>query len=1498
MNSKYLFLFFLSLFFAKSVDAQPPMVFRNYTINDGLSHNFVRQVLEGSEGFIWIATIEGLNKFDGYSFKAYKAKHHDSTSLSSNNVITICEDKNGNLWIGTWGGGISVYNKKSGIFNRIPQVKDPLDSTGIFSEFISVLYTDTNGRVWIGTADKGLVMADPDRLTFTHYMHDAGDITSLSHNVVSAIVEDDKGKLWIGTGGGGLNYFDPETEEFLRIQHRRNEETRLSDNNVLAMCYDSRNRLWVATNDETLNVMDTNTGKFTYFKNNPDDPKSLCDSKISKILETSGGEIWIGTDVGLLLYNEKSRDFYHYHKKNFDPKSLSSNQIKSVYEDSNGSLWIGTYNGGVNLFDKSFINITHYYNTFDPTSLSFNDVSAFMQDADSNIWVGTDGGGLNIFDKKDGEFINFKHDPKDDSSIASNLVKSMLLDRKNRLWIGLWGGGLEYFEPDNQSFIPPEKGTEWDNSWTGKENVTCLAEDADGYIWASTWGNGVYRFDPDFKSFKNFTEDERSPHSVSENNAWAIYADRSNNVWVGNIDGVLDLYDRKNERFIHFDTKQPGESGAGILTIFEDSKDRLWIGLEGGGLKMFNKEKGTFTSFRIENGLPSNYINSIEEDHEGNLWLGTNNGIARFYPETGKVKSYGLSHGLQSLQFNRQASIQLGSGELMFGGVNGFNTFYPDSLIEKTKDIPIVFSDFQIFNKPVIIGGKDSPLQAHINETRSITLPYNQSVFSLEYAGLNFADPENVRYKYRLKGFLDQEWQEVGKERKVTYTNLDPGSYVFEVAATYYNYEGSPRALSITITPPWWQTWWARIAMILGSVSALILFYRERVNGIKRHNKQLEKEVSERTSSLKNVNEELILSQRKLTIAYDQVKLKTEALNQIAIIIESNAIGQITDVNQMFLDTLGYAKDEIIGKTYFDLQQVLFCDEMRSSDFFRIITTDVLPMGETWRGEVCCVSKSGEPIWLSKNMIPSYDKGEFKGYFSFSYNISMTKKREEEIVEARRIAEEASETKETFLSVMSHEIRTPLNSVIGLSNLLLNRAPREDQLEIVRTLKNSGDNLMYLVNNILDFNKLRAGKIEAEHVTFSLNEQLNQLQFSYQPIASEKDIDFQIVIASDIPSQLIGDSMRLRQILDNLLNNAFKFTLNGGIKLSIYVPFSDNENCILQFVVQDTGIGISKEKLKSVFVPFHQSEKYISRKFGGTGLGLSIVKDLVFLLNGSISVSSEVNKGTTFKVKLPFKIGNESMTLSQNAQEAMALQNNSLEGYRILYVEDVESNQMLLKNLFGDKKAECVVASSGEVALLHTKTKSFDAILMDIQMPGMTGYEAATAIRNQEGGRNQRTPILAFTADSYSENLKLQALQAGMQDLMTKPFQFEHLLEKIVTLSPHKKSEEEFLSFQFYEWTFNYDAKRLNNFKDLLIKDFRDFEAKFNIGMRDKDLYQMHLAIHRMSPIVKNLKCRSIMEIFAELREIETYNSQVEQLARELGLQLQIFFATLEKLHY
>ncbi|MBY0425464.1 MAG: response regulator [Cytophagales bacterium] len=386
-----------------------------------------------------------------------------------------------------------------------------------------------------------------------------------------------------------------------------------------------------------------------------------------------------------------------------------------------------------------------------------------------------------------------------------------------------------------------------------------------------------------------------------------------------------------------------------------------------------------------------------------------------------------------------------------------------------------------------------------------------------------------------------------------------------------------------------------------------------------------------------------------------------------------------------------------------------------------------------------------------------------------------------QLTEARLQAEEAKKAKEDFLSIMSHEIKTPLNSVIGMSHILLKRTPRPDQLKILETLNFSANNLLKLINDILDFNKIEAKMVEIEEIQFSLKDLLNKIKDSYFTIAQDKGILLKISMDPNIPAMLFGDTYRLTQIFNNLLDNAIKFTSMGKVNLKVKMEREDDTFYHLTFIITDTGIGIPEEKLVTIFEPFTQASSDTTRKYGGTGLGLSIIKNLVELMEGSVSLKSVVNKGSTFTLQIPFR-KTQKKSMQKSALNKKITQDRSLKGVKVLYVDDISANQFLLRELTSDWNLDLDIASSGHEALEKIKNKPYDLVLMDIYMPEMDGYETTRQIRGFEEEYFEFLPIIAVSA-SVSDMAKSKVLERGMNDYINKPIDPDQLYQTIAQYS-------------------------------------------------------------------------------------------------------------------
>jgi len=813
--------------------------FEQLTIDDGLSQSIVQCMIQDRQGFMWFGTQDGLNRYDGYKFIVYKKDISVKNTLSNNNINCLYEDSEGDLWIGTAGGGLCRYDRDKDSFENYISAED--DHNSVSNNRIRSVCEDSFGNLWIGT-NGGLNKFSKKENKFFHYKNDSADQHSIRSNSIRSIYEDRDLNLWIGTWGEGINKFERDTGRFVSYKNKISNSD--NSNRINSIYEDSKNNLWISSNDG-LQLLDRQSGNIEEIKKIENDPDSLSDNFISQVFEDSNGTLWIGTrEGGLNKFNFEKNAFTKYRHNRTDPNSIGNDTIMSIYEDRSGIIWIGTFGEGLSKFSNHRKNIRHYYSMQGvKSSIGSNKIYCFCEDRNNDLWIGTVDSGLNKLNRKTGSFTYYKNDPNDNNSISSDRVTDVIEDRTGNLWIATSGGGLNKFNSAKEKFISFKSNKDNNNS-ISFNTVISLKEDFDGIIWIGTLDGGLNKFDPEKETFTHFMHDPLNPESIGSNKVRTLYIDSSGDLWLGLEFGGLNKFNRESGTFTQYKNivSDPDSiSDNHVLTICEDSKGRLWIGTANGGLNYFERDKNIFTKYSERHGLPNNSINGILEDDEGNLWISTNNGLSKFNPETGIFKNYDKRDGLQSNEFNPSAFLKLKSGEVIFGGINGFNIFYPSDITDNPYIPNVVFTDFLIFNKKIQAGESDSILKKPIFSEDEINLSYRESVFSFEFASLDFNIPGKNQYAYKMEGF-DKEWVYSENRRFATYTNLNPGEYIFRVKGSnndgIWNEAGSN--MKITITPPFWKTLWFKgftltaVAGVIGSV------YRNKLNQLNKDKKAQE----------------------------------------------------------------------------------------------------------------------------------------------------------------------------------------------------------------------------------------------------------------------------------------------------------------------------------------------------------------------------------------------------------------------------------------------------------------------------------------------------------------------------------------------------------------------------------------------------------------------------------------------------------------------------------
>lgn len=804
------------------------ITFEQISIDKGLSQSIVASITQDAKGIIWIGTEDGLNKYDGYEFTILR---HDPenplTSLSYNHILTILSDREGRVWVGTFNNGLCIYDPITGNFTSYKN--DINDPSSVSHDKINVIFEDRDGEIWIGT-DVGLNRFDRTNGAFVRYLHDMRDNASLSHNYILEISEDGEGYLWIGTNGGGLNRFDKKTGRFERYRNEPDNPLSLSHNSVRAVIEDREGLLWVGTVGGGLNSLDRDRTAFTRYVNDPDDPNSLSHDQIFSLYEDTSGMLWIGTNGGgLCLYERETGRFIRYRNDPNDPNSISYDEIYDIFEDRSGVIWLGTYGGGIN--KAAIRKFKHYaYDPNDHNSLSHPIVWSIVEDSNGVLWIGTHGGGLNGLDRRTGKYIHYRHDPDDPKSLSHDIVRIVYIDRSGIFWLGTNGGGVCRFDEKTGCFARYRHDLD-DPGSLSHDQIRSIYEDKNGVLWIGTYGGGLNNFDRAGGGFTRYRFDPGDPSSLSNDYIRFMYEDSDGDFWIGTQGGGLEKFDRNAGIFTHF-RADPSDTNSlssdYVFSVLEDATGVLWIGTMGGGLNKFDKRTGVFKSYTESDGLSNNSVYGAIQDERGALWISTNYGLSRFDPILEMFKNYTEEDGLQSNEFNGNSYFKSESGELFFGGINGFNAFYPDEIRDNHYIPPVIITKLLKLNKEFKPGRP-------ISEISELTFSHRDYVFSFEFSALDYTAPRKNKYAYKMEG-LDDDWiYTTSNKRFATFTTLAPGQYRFMVKGSnndgVWNNEGT--SIAITITPPLWKTIWFRLASAIVIVAVFVLWYRRRLRTVR-----------------------------------------------------------------------------------------------------------------------------------------------------------------------------------------------------------------------------------------------------------------------------------------------------------------------------------------------------------------------------------------------------------------------------------------------------------------------------------------------------------------------------------------------------------------------------------------------------------------------------------------------------------------------------------------
>jgi len=1343
---------------ATPIAAQLRPSFWHLTSEDGLSQNSINDILQDRRGFIWIATQDGLNRYDGNDFRKFYHQPHDPHSLTNSDVICLFEDREGILWIGSV-AGLTCYDPVGERFHRPEIVSVEQEDLGEF--YITCIAADAGGLIWVGTRNGLWQLGPPGQPPVCHRLEPQSTAGN-SANFITDLQLDDQGRLWVATQNG-LAWWDEPVRRFVVFRHEPGVPGSLPGNWVHCLMVDEIGRLWVGTNEGRFCHYSAAEGRFTPL------PFPMEDAYVESIVQDGWGRFWFGTHGSGVTIWRPGEDFALFCQQDpLNPESLAYNVAPVLFRDRADNIWVGMYGAGIDIwspYGKKFDCFRH--NPLLPESLGVASVRSLFEDRQGFLWIG----GYNGLDRYDPVNKRFVHlaGRYPQLSIARVIVEDPH-EPERILWFGLEANDYDLIQYDYRQDRILEQIRLYDIFKSDVQTVYSLYFDPQGTIWAGT-EQGLFAWRPGQGAHRHYRADPRDPEGLSGNQINVILADPARDcLWLGTETGGLNRLDLATGRCRLF-TGQPERPdeviNERIVCISADKDGPLWLGTFG-GLCRLDPDSGLFRNYTRRDGLANDTVYGILFDRLGRLWLSTNDGISRLNPQLERIRNFDVRDGLQSNEFNRNAYHRGRSGMFYFGGINGFNLFRPENIIDNPHPPPLVLTELQIFNKPVAVGEAVDGrviLDRSITDIHRLDLDHTHQVFTLGFTALSYIFPEKNRYAYYLEG-LENDWNYVGGRRFATYTNLPAGDYVFRVKGA--NNDGvwneAGLALRVVIHPPFWKTWWFQLLMLTGFIAAIVGGHLARTRGIAKRNMQLRqinealnKEIAER----KRAEEALVASEEKY-------RTITENIHAGIYRLEMEGEGRFVEVNPAMVSIFGYdSKTDFMNTPVIDL----YADGTDRSEFLERIRHE----GAVKNQELRLRKKDGTLIYCSITSVTVRDKDGRPRYLDgLIEDITQRKRLEAQVRQTQKM-----EVLGKLAGGIAHDFNNILTVINGRAQLMLMElSPEDAQYRNVQEILQSGERAEELIRQLLGFSRKQIIK----PVELDVNMVIGRLETMLRRLIGE-DMELQVHLTREMP-QVKADPGQLEQIFLNLVINArdaiherasavaaprrILIETDALVLDETYVrehPGTSEGDYVL-FSVSDTGVGMNDEVREKLFEPFFTTKEH------GTGLGLATVFGIVTQNRGHVFVYSEPGKGSTFKIYWPAASG--VRTDGALKESVLAKEYGGREC--ILVVED----DRRVRRFAVDSLAAlgyCVLeAADGPAALrmLEETTGRVDLLVTDVIMPHTSGRDLANQVQAL------RPDIRVLFMSGYTDQYIVEngTLAEGIQ-FIQKPFTLNALARMV-----------------------------------------------------------------------------------------------------------------------
>jgi PAS domain S-box-containing protein len=1344
--------------------AEARLKFDHLRVEDGLSNNWVRAVLRDSRGFLWVGTRDGLDRYDGHSFIHYSYSPDDPQTIPYPQVAVLYEDSRKRLWFGSGrggGGGLASYDRAKDRFVRFP----PGAGSGApTAPSVLAILEDHRGRFWAGT-ESSLDLVDRERGTLESYPALTSRSATARPLAIYALADDDRDGLWVTTEEGLLR-FDPQRKQFLRWTDRQDDPTGLDHVAALDLLKDREGALWIGTSASGLYRLDPRSGRVTHFEPRRGDPSSLSQLRVRRLAADAEGRIWIGTsNGGLNILQPGTEAFQRYLPDVEDERSPSSASVLALHIDDQGIVWVGTYSDGLSFvspFGQSFEHIRARRD-----GLSDSHVASILEDASGNLWVGTDGGGLNRIDRATGRYTYYRHDPERLTTMAANAVHALLEDSSGAMWIGGWAGGLGRLDRRTgrvTRFLHDPK----DPKSIVANHVWRILELKSGELLVATQA-GVDLFDRRTATFARLKA--RYPQADLGRTFVAV-EDAHGNLWLGG-ENTAQYVDRSRSTVRTYDYHPDDPHGLGrgvVAAIHVDSRGNVWLGTES-GLNCLPASTQRMRRYTTADGMPHDTVTNILEDSSGSLWLTTNRGLSKLVdavhvPDRPRFLNFDVHDGLQGQEFTRGAAFKGRAGKLYFGGSRGLNVFFPEDVRQNLRPPPVVLTDLRIFNRSVAPGAAGSPLERSITETSELTLSYRQSIATLEFAALNLVLPQKNRYAYKLDG-VDPDWNYVGSRNSVTYTNIPPGSHVFHVRASNNDgvWNDAGVALRLTVTPPFWETWWFQLPLGLGVAAGLVLTSRQRMRRLRARAQELAETVQDRTRELRALNEQLeervVARTRELEGEKERLAVTLRSIGDG--VVATDVSGRVLLLNRVAEQLTGWELDEAAGRPLREVCPMLHPESRQPQpDLLEAALAGQAALDLPSEGLL--VHRDGGEVRIASSVAPIRDsESRVVGVVLVFRDVTEKHRVEEQLQTAQKL-----EALGILAGGIAHDFNNLLTGVFGYIDLADRRSadPKSTRDTLAKALavlrKARG-----LTGQLLTFS--RAG--QPVTAPLSLSELLrNSARFAMS--------GSNVLCEVEIPAHLWscqGDEQQVDQVIDNLLVNARQAMPQGGtihlIAENVVVPDDATapvaDGRYVRVTVRDQGTGIPADIRGRVFEPF------FTTKPTGTGLGLATAYSIVRKHGGHIEVESTTGMGTTFCVYLPASI--------ERARTDATPTPDAARGHgRILLLDDEEYVRDVASESLKDLGFSVETVSAGEQAVeayqkALASSQPFDVVILDLTIPGGMGGVAVLSRL-----RAIRPTVRAIATSGYSGDSVMASPEThGFQGRLTKPYTTAELGEVI-----------------------------------------------------------------------------------------------------------------------